>query len=113
MLRLARFTGEAPGGAHQARRAPLENLVFTHRDHVLESFALEEIKDLCSRKAVVEAHPQSRSGEGRAQLWQQAREDAERADRGADIAGAQHIGEQVLLGFLVECGLELQSLIGF
>jgi hypothetical protein len=99
MLRLPRFARPAPGGAHQARRVPLEYLVFSHCDHVLESLALEELKDPRSRKATIEAHPQPRSGEGRAQFRQQPREDAQCPHRGADIAGAQHIREQVLLGF--------------
>src|SRR3989442_9115519 len=44
MLGLAGFARQTPGGGHQARRATLENLVFGHRDHGLESFALAKVQ---------------------------------------------------------------------
>lgn len=47
------------------------------------------------------AHPQSCTREDRPQPRQQSREDPDRPTA-AGIAGAQHIGEQVLLGLLVK-----------
>ena len=42
MLGLPRCARHTPGGAHQARAAALQNLVFPHRDHMLEPLAFEE-----------------------------------------------------------------------
>src|SRR5664280_2077657 len=59
---LRKYVAELPvtsGGAHQACRAPLENLVFSHRDDVLESFAFQKGEDLGGGEAAVKAHPQS------------------------------------------------------
>src|SRR5450631_1154578 len=102
MRGLARFARPTPGGAHQARGATLQNLVFAHRDHVFESLALEESEDRGGREAAIEAHPQPCARKGRPQARQQSRKDPDSADRGAGITGAQYIGEQVLLGLLIE-----------
>jgi len=102
MRGLARFARQASGGAHQARGAALKNLVFSHGDHVLESLALEEGEELSRGKAAVQADPQPCTRKGRSQLWQQPRQDPDRADPGADIAGAQHVGEQILIRLFVE-----------
>lgn len=99
---LARGARQAPGGAHQACGATLQNLVLGHSDDVLESLALEEGEELGTGKAAVQAHPQTRARKGRPQLGQQAREDPDGADRGRGIAGTQHIGKQILLGLRVE-----------
>jgi Putative transposase len=71
MSGLARFARQAPGGAHQARGAALQNLVFPHRHHVLESLTLEEGEQWGGGEAAVQAHPQPSTGEGRPQPRQQ------------------------------------------
>ncbi len=102
MFGLARFNGEAPSSAYQTGRTSLKYLVVRHCDRAFEAFVFEKVEDVGGRKSAVEPHPQSRPGNGHAQVRQQPRAGAERADRGADIAGAQYIREQVLYGFPVE-----------
>src|ERR1039457_1847754 len=99
---LPRFARQTPGGTHQACGAPLQYLIFTHRDHVLESLAFEEGEDLGSGEAAIETHPQSYPRERRPQPRQEPRQYPDCSDRSRGIAGAQYIGEQVLLGLLVE-----------
>jgi hypothetical protein len=70
---------------------------FEVRDHALEVLALEEGEDLGRREAAIEPHPKPCTRERGAQLRQQAREDPHRPDRRRDVAGTQHVGEQVLL----------------
>ena len=99
---LARFARQTSGRTHQARCAALKNLVFPHRDDVLEPLALEEGEHLGGGEAAVQAYPQPCAREGRSQPRQQPRQDPDRTNPGAGIAGAQHVGEQVLIRLLVE-----------
>src|ERR1039457_7511216 len=92
MLGLAGFSRQPPGVAHQARGATLKNLVFPHRDDVLESLALKKGKQWCGCEAAIEAHPQPGARESGSPSRPQAAQDPDTTHRGAGRARAEPRG---------------------
>jgi hypothetical protein len=97
------LTREAAGPGQESARKARQDGVVRIADHVVDpGLVIQEVEDLGTGEAAVEAHEDAGLREGVAQLGHQAPQDTQDAALVGGVAGTQDRGEQVLLGLMVE-----------
>ena len=92
-----------PGLDHRRLGTAGQDGILGHRDDVVHvALVVQQVQDLRSRKAAVEAHKEARLGEGFAQEFEEPPQHPARAARRRGIAGPEHRRAQVLLGLVLE-----------